>query len=147
MLTSEGGLDLTNWRQQYEEQRQPADLAVSVGECCVSSVLCTAVSTLLVSSFVPLNTHTHTTVQHTHTHTHTLSLSLCPSPPPSVQAFGAALSSSYIPNLAIVDCTASDVPPTHYLDWMRAGINIITPNKKLGSGPLERCVWPVCLPV
>lgn len=32
----------------------------------------------------------------------------------------------------------SDVPPSHYLEWMKQGINIITPNKKLGSGPLEQ---------
>jgi hypothetical protein len=37
-----------------------------------------------------------------------------------------------------VDCTASDAPPANYLEWMGKGINIITPNKKLGSGPLER---------
>jgi hypothetical protein len=55
-----------------------------------------------------------------------------------LQAFGDALTSSYIPNLAIVDCTASDVPPSHYLQWMQKGINIITPNKKLGSGPLQQ---------
>jgi aspartokinase/homoserine dehydrogenase 1 len=35
-----------------------------------------------------------------------------------------------------VDCTASDKPPSYYLEWMGEGINIITPNKKLGSGPL-----------
>uniref|UniRef100_A0A383V4M3 ACT domain-containing protein n=1 Tax=Tetradesmus obliquus TaxID=3088 RepID=A0A383V4M3_TETOB len=80
MLTSEGGIDLANWRQQWESNKQPSDL----------------------------------------------------------QAFGDALASSYIPNLAIVDCTASDAPPAHYLEWMGKGLNIITPNKKLGSGPLER---------
>jgi homoserine dehydrogenase len=40
------------------------------------------------------------------------------------------------PQRAIIDCTASDAPPSLYLDWMRQGLNIITPNKKLGSGPL-----------
>lgn len=62
-------------------------------------------------------------------------LNLLPCP---CQAFGDALASGYIPNLAIVDCTASDAPPANYLDWMKKGINIITPNKKLGSGPLDR---------
>jgi len=52
--------------------------------------------------------------------------------------FGKRLTAGYIPNLAIVDCTASDVPPAHYMEWMQRGINIITPNKKLGSGPLEQ---------
>lgn len=58
--------------------------------------------------------------------------------PNDLAAFGNALAASYIPNLAIVDCTASDAPPQHYLEWMKKGINIITPNKKLGSGPLDR---------
>ena len=101
------------------------------------------------------------------------------------------LSSSFIPNAVIIDATASDVPPAHYLEvstglackprislaahpwllsvklscrvrgqtaacllakarcrlvterparaqWMGKGINIITPNKKLSSGPYER---------
>lgn len=53
-------------------------------------------------------------------------------------AFGSSLANGYIPNLAIIDCTASDAPPAHYLEWIGKGINIITPNKKLGSGPLDR---------
>jgi hypothetical protein len=43
-----------------------------------------------------------------------------------------------MPNNAIVDCTASDAPAQHYLQWMEQGIHIITPNKKLGSGPLQQ---------
>lgn len=39
---------------------------------------------------------------------------------------------------AVIDCTASDSPPGMYLHWMKQGLNIITPNKKLGSGPLEQ---------
>lgn len=42
------------------------------------------------------------------------------------------------PNPVIVDCTASDVPPSHYVDWASAGISIVTPNKKFSSGPLAR---------
>jgi len=38
----------------------------------------------------------------------------------------------------IVDCTASDAPPSHYLEWISKGIHIITPNKRLGSGDLEQ---------
>ncbi|KAK9806390.1 hypothetical protein WJX72_012566 [[Myrmecia] bisecta] len=36
----------------------------------------------------------------------------------------------------IFDCTASGGPPSHYSRWMSEGIHVITPNKKLGSGPL-----------
>lgn len=52
--------------------------------------------------------------------------------------FGDFLSSHYIPNRVIVDCTASDAPASHYIDWMKQGIHVVTPNKKLGSGPLEQ---------
>eukprot|EP00746_Dinoflagellata_sp_MGD_P026372 gnl/MRDRNA2_/MRDRNA2_162149_c0_seq1.p1 gnl/MRDRNA2_/MRDRNA2_162149_c0~~gnl/MRDRNA2_/MRDRNA2_162149_c0_seq1.p1 ORF type:complete len:486 (+),score=109.25 gnl/MRDRNA2_/MRDRNA2_162149_c0_seq1:150-1460(+) len=38
----------------------------------------------------------------------------------------------------IVDCTASDFPPKLYAGFLEAGINIATPNKKLGSGPLAQ---------
>jgi aspartokinase/homoserine dehydrogenase 1 len=80
MLLRETGVDLENWKQEFEQHAQPADLT----------------------------------------------------------AFGDFLSRSYIPNRAVVDCTASDAPASHYLPWMEQGINIITPNKKLGSGPLAR---------
>lgn len=33
--------------------------------------------------------------------------------------FGDFLSSHYIPNRVIVDCTASDAPASHYIDWMK----------------------------
>lgn len=60
------------------------------------------------------------------------------SQPADLDAFSDHLASSYVPNTVIIDATASDVPPRHYLDWMRRGIHIITPNKKLNSGPLAR---------
>lgn len=48
------------------------------------------------------------------------------------------LSTNTIPNNVILDCTASDEPPRHYLDWMKKGIHVITPNKKLNSGDLAQ---------
>jgi hypothetical protein len=43
------------------------------------------------------------------------------------------------PGCAImVDCTASEGVPDHYVTWMSLGCHIATPNKKLGAGPLER---------
>eukprot|EP00210_Caulerpa_lentillifera_P002135 g2049.t1 len=48
------------------------------------------------------------------------------------------LANAYVPNKVIVDCTASDFPPEKYLSWIEKGIHVITPNKKLGAGPLER---------
>lgn len=38
----------------------------------------------------------------------------------------------------IFDCTASDAPCDFYQTWMSAGVHVVTPNKKLHSGPLER---------
>lgn len=38
----------------------------------------------------------------------------------------------------IFDCTASDAPCDFYSTWMEAGVHVITPNKKLHSGPLDR---------
>lgn len=48
------------------------------------------------------------------------------------------LTSSALPNSVIVDCTASDHPPSLYETWMKQGIHVVTPNKKLGSGPLAQ---------
>jgi hypothetical protein len=38
----------------------------------------------------------------------------------------------------IFDCTASDAPCDYYEQWLGHGVHVITPNKKLHSGPLER---------
>ena len=48
------------------------------------------------------------------------------------------LTSSALPNSIIVDCTASEAPAALYEWWMRQGIHVVTPNKKLGAGPLQR---------
>lgn len=79
MLLSETGVDLLNWRDEFQNKSEAADLS----------------------------------------------------------HLGKWLSTNYIPNRAVIDCTASDVPPRYYLEWMSNGMNIITPNKKLGSGPLQ----------
>ena len=56
------------------------------------------------------------------------------SQPADLTAFADHLTQNYTPNTVIIDATASDEPPAHYLDWMRQGIHVITPNKKLNSG-------------
>ena len=38
------------------------------------------------------------------------------------------------PPTPVQDCTASDEPPSHYLEYARQGIHIVTPNKKFGAG-------------
>lgn len=44
----------------------------------------------------------------------------------------------FIPNTVLVDCTADSNVATHYYDWLRRGIHVITPNKKANSGPLDQ---------
>ncbi|KAK4433596.1 Bifunctional aspartokinase/homoserine dehydrogenase, chloroplastic [Sesamum alatum] len=44
----------------------------------------------------------------------------------------------FIPNTVIVDCTADSYVASHYHDWLRRGIHVVTPNKKANSGPLEQ---------
>ncbi len=58
--------------------------------------------------------------------------------PVDMARFADHLANSYIPNTVIIDATASEAPPALYLQWMQKGIHIITPNKKLGSGPLDQ---------
>lgn len=58
--------------------------------------------------------------------------------PVDMVKFADHLAGNYVPNTVIVDCTASEEPAQHYIDWMQRGIHLITPNKKMGSGPLAR---------
>ncbi|CAI0556372.1 unnamed protein product [Linum tenue] len=43
----------------------------------------------------------------------------------------------FIPNTVFVDCTADSGIASHYYDWLRRGIHVVTPNKKANSGPLD----------
>ncbi|KAA8528034.1 hypothetical protein F0562_035097 [Nyssa sinensis] len=44
----------------------------------------------------------------------------------------------FIPNTVLVDCTADSNVASHYYDWLRRGVHVITPNKKANSGPLDQ---------
>lgn len=44
----------------------------------------------------------------------------------------------FIPNTVLVDCTADSNVASHYFEWLRKGIHVITPNKKADSGPLDQ---------
>lgn len=37
----------------------------------------------------------------------------------------------------IIDCTANATVPSYYVRWLSTGIHVITPNKKLCSGPMD----------
>ena len=54
--------------------------------------------------------------------------------PLDLGATGHALS----PRKIIKKQSRADLPSEHYLEWMRMGTHIITPNKKMNSGPLQR---------
>ena len=43
----------------------------------------------------------------------------------------------YLPHTVIIDCTASGEVAARYADWLRAGIHVITPNKKANSAELS----------
>lgn len=47
----------------------------------------------------------------------------------------------FIPNTVLVDCTADSAIASHYYDWLRKGIHVITPNKKANSGPLDQVTY------
>lgn len=49
------------------------------------------------------------------------------------------------PNRVLVDCTADTNVASHYYDWLKKGIHVITPNKKANSGPLGRVIFCYCL--
>lgn len=55
-----------------------------------------------------------------------------------LDAFVAHVHADHLPHAVIVDCTASADVAAHYEDWMRAGIHIVTPNKRANSGPYPR---------
>ncbi|HEV7607440.1 MAG TPA: bifunctional aspartate kinase/homoserine dehydrogenase I, partial [Steroidobacteraceae bacterium] len=42
----------------------------------------------------------------------------------------------HLPHTVIIDCTADESVAKHYAEWLRAGIHVVTPNKKANSGPL-----------
>jgi bifunctional aspartokinase / homoserine dehydrogenase 1 len=57
--------------------------------------------------------------------------------PMDLNGFAAHIQSSSLPHAVICDCTASSVVSEYYEPWLRAGVHIITPNKKANSGSLQ----------
>jgi aspartokinase/homoserine dehydrogenase 1 len=52
--------------------------------------------------------------------------------------FAAHVRAEHLPHAMIVDCSGSDAVAAHYVEWLAAGIHVVTPNKQAGAGPLER---------
>ncbi|MFK7742073.1 MAG: bifunctional aspartate kinase/homoserine dehydrogenase I [Planctomycetota bacterium] len=55
-----------------------------------------------------------------------------------LDAFVAHVHSEHLPHAMIVDCSASDAVASRYAAWLGCGMHVITPNKLLGAGPIER---------
>ncbi len=53
-----------------------------------------------------------------------------------IDAFVDHIDAEYIPHKVIIDCTTSQDIPAKYLQWIKRGIHIITPNKKAGTTPM-----------
>ena len=45
---------------------------------------------------------------------------------------------SKAPNAVIFDTTASEPVSSMYASWLKKGVHVVTPNKKVGSGPMAR---------
>jgi bifunctional aspartokinase / homoserine dehydrogenase 1 len=58
------------------------------------------------------------------------------SQPADIAKFVEHLHVDHLPHTVIIDCTADESVARHYADWLRAGIHVVTPNKKANSGPL-----------
>jgi aspartokinase/homoserine dehydrogenase 1 len=58
--------------------------------------------------------------------------------PANLDAFTHLVRPEHSPHAVIVDCSASDLVADHYASWLRAGIHVVTPNKRAASGPHAR---------
>nr|ACL54105.1 unknown [Zea mays] len=59
--------------------------------------------------------------------------------PADIDSFVHHLSDNHVfPNKVLVDCTADTSVASHYYNWLKKGIHVITPNKKANSGPLDQ---------
>lgn len=59
------------------------------------------------------------------------------SEPTDLDRFTELMMESACPNKVIVDCTSSDAVANRYMDWIKQGIHVVTPNKKANSGPYD----------
>src|SRR5688572_19890174 len=57
--------------------------------------------------------------------------------PADIEKFVEHLHVDHLPHTVILDCTADEGVARHYVNWLSAGIHVVTPNKKANSGPIE----------
>ncbi len=53
------------------------------------------------------------------------------------QDFAKHVHADHLPHAVIIDCTASDDVAKNYSTWLKAGIHVITPNKKANTSSIE----------
>jgi len=53
-----------------------------------------------------------------------------------VDEFLAHVQTDALPHTVIVDCTADEAMARRYVEWLRRGIHVVTPNKKAGSSDM-----------
>ena len=53
-----------------------------------------------------------------------------------IESFLAHVQTDALPHTVIVDCTADEAMARRYVEWLRRGIHVVTPNKKAGSSDL-----------
>lgn len=57
--------------------------------------------------------------------------------PLDMEKFAKHVGATYFPHRAIVDCSSSSELANKYVDWMKEGMHIVTPNKKAGTANIE----------
>ncbi len=57
--------------------------------------------------------------------------------PADLDELAAYVHTESVPHAVIIDCTANENVGSRYLDWLSAGIHVITPNKKANTGTLD----------
>lgn len=57
--------------------------------------------------------------------------------PPSLDKFTEFFCGFKQCHRVIIDCTADAKVPLYYSKWLSSGIHVVTPNKKLCSGPMS----------
>jgi aspartokinase/homoserine dehydrogenase 1 len=57
--------------------------------------------------------------------------------PADLAAFARHVHAEHLPHAVLVDATASAELPAHYVEWLKSGIHIVTPNKKGNTGTYE----------
>ncbi len=56
--------------------------------------------------------------------------------PLDLDRFTAHVAAEHLPHRVMIDCTADARIAARYADWLRAGLHVVTPNKKANSAAL-----------